>query len=210
MQKRFALFLIPVWLAWGQLTPNSITVTATKNASLQPDEVVFGVTVNTTLEATRDEVIAALQGSGIKAENFSDVRNVQQFNIVGRDPQLMLAWTFQLPVALSNMRSAIDLLTTVQRNAAGKKNIVSISFGAQGTRVSSQLQRTQSCALSDLIADARAQATKLSAAARMGVGAILAMSSSTLATDPDPTILFGAPTYFPTCSLTVKFELKAF
>jgi hypothetical protein len=162
------------------------------------------------MEASRDEIISALQGSGITAANFSTVRNVQQFDFQGRTPQLVLSWGFNLPVALSNMKSTIELLSTVQKNAAQKKNILSMSFGAQGTQVSSQSQRSQSCSLPDLIADARAQATKVSGAARMGVGAILAVSSSTLAADPDPTVLFASPTYFPTCSLTVKFELRPF
>jgi len=199
-----------VCLAWGQLDPNSITVTASTNADLQPDEVVFGVTVNTTLEATRDEAIAALQGLGITVGNFSNVQNVQLYDPRGANPQTVLAWRFNLPVAFSNMQSTMGLLTTLQKNAAQKKNVLSISFGAQGTQVSAKLQQSQTCALSDLIADARAQATKLSAAARMGVGAILAMSSSTVATVSEPAALFASPLYSPNCSLTVKFELRPF
>ena len=210
MPKCFAYILLPVCLGWAQLTQNSITVTATRTAQLQPDEVVFGVTVNTTLEGAQDEAVAALQGSGITAANFSNVRNVQLYDPRGANPQTVLAWSFSLPAAFSNMKSTIELLTTIQKNAAGKKNIVSISFGPQGTQVSAKLQQSQTCALSDLIADARAQATKLSAAARMGVGAILAMSSYTVATVSEPSVLFASPIYSPNCSLTVKFELRPF
>ena len=64
--------------------------------------------------------------------------------------------------------------------------------------------------MTDLIADARAQALKLSAAAGMGLGAILAISGGTVGPDPSGLGLFAAPVFYPVCSLTVKFALGAF
>ena len=61
-------------IATAQVTPNSVTVTASRNPSLQPDQVVFGVSVSTPVDATREDVIAALQGSGITLANFGSVQ----------------------------------------------------------------------------------------------------------------------------------------
>ena len=208
MLKGLSLLLLTVALAWGQTTPNSITVTATRNATLQPDQVVFGVTVSSGLTSTRDEAVAALQGSGITAANFSNVRTVQLYDPRGQGTAKSLEWTFNLPVALSGMKSTIGLLSAVQKSMAQKNDEFSMSFGVQGMQVSSQLQQSQTCSLADLIADARAQASKLASAAGKGAGAVLAMSSATVATDPNT--LFGSPAYYPQCSLTVKFGLEGF
>ena len=208
MRKGLSILFLTAALAWGQTTPNSITVTATRNATLQPDQVVFGITVSSGLASTRDEVVASLQGSGITAANFSNVRNVQLYDPRGQQTGMSLEWTFNLPVALPEMKSTIGLLSAVQKSMAQKNDGFSMSFGVQGMQVSSQLQQSQTCSLADLIADERAQALKLASATGKGVGAVLAMSSATVANNPNT--LFGSPAYYPQCSLTVKFGLEGF
>ena len=121
--------------------------------TLQPDQVVFGVTVSSGLTSTRDEAVAALQGSGITAANFSNVRTVQLYDPRGQGTAKSLEWTFNLPVALSGMKSTIGLLSAVQKSMAQKNDEFSMSFGVQGMQVSSQLQQSQTCSLADLIAD---------------------------------------------------------
>ena len=74
--RGFSLLFSP--LAFGQLDSNSITVTASRNASLQPDQAVFAVSVQSGISASLDDVLAALQGSGITAANLSSVSSVQQ------------------------------------------------------------------------------------------------------------------------------------
>jgi hypothetical protein len=53
-------------LAFGQIDSNSITVTASNNVSLQPDQAVFGTTVQSGINTGLDDVLMALQGSGIR------------------------------------------------------------------------------------------------------------------------------------------------
>src|SRR5579863_4641627 len=60
-------------LAFGQLDSNSITVSASRSTSLQPDLAVFAVTVQSGLSTSLADVIAALQGSGITQANFAGV-----------------------------------------------------------------------------------------------------------------------------------------
>lgn len=202
--------LLPAALTWGQTTPNSITVTASKNANVQPDQVVFGISVNTGLSASRDEVVAALQEAGVTGTSFNNVGSVQQFDRMGARAEMTLNWGFTVTAPISNMKSVIDQLTSAQRKVAQGKTGFSVSFGVQGTQVSAQAQQSQACSMTELIADARAQALKLSAAAGMGLGTILAISGGTFGPDPSGVGLFAAPVFYPVCSLTVKFALGAF
>src|SRR5579872_5208933 len=76
---RYTLFgmFVASAMAFAQTNPNSITVTASRNTNLQPDQVVYAVTVASPLTSSRDDVVAALQGSGIGLGNFSSVSTVQ-------------------------------------------------------------------------------------------------------------------------------------
>jgi len=63
----FTLVLISTLPVFAQ---NSVTVTATRPNTVQPDLIVLGVDVLSAPDATRDDVLAALQGSVITAANF--------------------------------------------------------------------------------------------------------------------------------------------
>lgn len=184
-------------LAFAQLDSNSVTVTAFRTASVQPDEAVYGVYVDSDLNASLSDIIAALQGSGITITNFSGVNTVQNYDqSSGKPLPVMLEWSFRLPAALSKMKDTTAALTALQQSLMQKNPGLTLSFNLQATQVSQQLQQSQTCALSDLISDARASAQKLANAAGLGVGTVLAMSSQTSS--------------FPSCSMTVKFALGRF
>ncbi len=204
LKLRTLLVLVFTGLALGQVTPNSVTVNATRNASVQPDQVVFGVFVDTPSDAARDDVIAALQGSGITLANFSSVRSFQGVNT--DQTVTTLEWSFYLTAALSTMKSTTGLLSAVQKSVAESKPGFKMFFGVEGTQTSPQAaQQAQPCPLSDLVADARAQAQKMASAAGGSVGAILGISSATLNTNAaNPLVQVGS---YPICSLTVKFAL---
>ena len=78
MRKCFLYFGLIVFasLAFGQLDSNSVTVTASRGVSVQADQAVFGVFVDSGLNTSLDDVLAALQGSGITVANFSGVTKV--------------------------------------------------------------------------------------------------------------------------------------
>jgi len=208
MLRCLSILLFTVAVACGQISPNSVTVIATRNTALQPDQVVFGIAVTSGVTSTRDEVIAALQGSGITAANFSNVNTIQVYDSQGQTTIVALQWQFSQRVSLQAMKSTIGQMSAVQKSIAQADKGFSMSFSVQGLQVSSQAQQSQTCSLQDLIADARAQASKLASAAGKGVGAILAMSGATFAADPSP--FLGSPGYFPQCSVTVKFGLEGF
>lgn len=188
------LALLSAAVAFAQTNPNSITVTASRASSVQPDQVVFGVSVNSPLTASRDDVIAALQGSGITAANFSSVYTTQTVN--GTQFVTLLQWSFSVTAPLANLKSTIDTYTGLQMAFSKAKNGFSLSFSVQGMQASAQAQQSQPCSLPGLISDARAQALKIANAASATLGNIIRLSSAV----SDTAAL---------CSATVTFGLTA-
>ncbi len=208
MHKRLLFLLFPFTLAFAQVTPNSVTVTASRSNTAQPDQVVFYVRVDGPLTTTQSDALSALQGSGITQANFSSVTTVQQYGPPTQQATTQLEWTFTLPVAFTDMKTTAGLLSALQKNNAQKKNGLTISFGVQGTQVSAQAQQSQTCSMSDLMSDARTQAQKIASAAGKGVGDVLAVSGSTSTTTSGT--LGSSPLSALGCTLTVKFQLTGF
>src|SRR5713101_5729271 len=75
MQKGFLICIIlaSASLVFAQADSNSITVNASRNANLQADQAVFNVSVTSGLNASIDDVLGALQGSGITLANFTGI-----------------------------------------------------------------------------------------------------------------------------------------
>ena len=198
MLQRMLLLLLPA-VAFGQLTPNSVTVSANRNANLTPDQVILGVDLTGPTSTTRDDAVAALDGTGITAANYSSVRTSQTYS--GSQPQTVIVWSFSLTVDFSAMKDTLAQLSAAQARLATKNNGLSMAYSVNGTQVSARLAQQTQCVLADLISDARAQAQKLASAAGMSLGSILALSSTA-----SPT----GSTAVPVCTLTAKFALGAF
>ena len=207
MTKRYPLLLVicPAML-FAQTTPNSVTVTATRNSNVQPDQVVYLVNVDTPLEATRDAAVSALQGSGVTAADFYGVRTTQSYNNDTQAFSNSLQWSFTLVSTIANMKSAAGLLSAVQKTIAGSGKGFTMSFGLQGARVSQQAQQAQPCSLQDLVADARAQAQRLASGTGASVGAVMAIIGAPLVADSGASP-FSQFISAPPCALTVRFQL---
>ena len=208
------LLLLPVFgsLAFGQLDSNSITVSASRNVSLQPDQAIFAVTVQAGISTSLDDVVAALQGSGITAANLSSVTTPNQYSLTPLAP--MLQWTFNVPVSLTKTKDTVASLTALQQSIGKLNNGMTLSFFVAGTRVSQQLAQSQTCSIPALVADATAQAQTLAATGGMTLGTIVAMSSATSNLAASPQAVFAAGPYVsaisnnlaPPCAITVKFN----
>lgn len=192
------LFLLTLasTLALAQPSPNTLTVTATRTSSVQPDQVVFGVSVTAPLTTSQSDVIAALQGSGITAANFSSVYSTQMLSVGGNQFISVLQWNFTVTVPVTNLKSTIDTFTGLQMALSKAKNGLSLSFSVQGMQASAQAQQAQPCSLPGLISDARAQALKIANAASATLGNIVGLSNAV----SDTAAL---------CSATVTFGLTA-
>jgi uncharacterized protein YggE len=223
MRKSFPILalLASASLLSAQTDSNSITVTASRNTNLQSDQALFSVSVSSDLNASFEDVLGALQGSGIALSNFTAVYT-SFASLTGVTPTTGpftppvpgLLWSFSFSAPLSKIKDTLATLNTVQQNVVKKNNGMSVSFGVVGAQVSPQLQQSQGCSLPDLIADARAQAQKLADAANLGVGVILAMSGATTGGNPSSIGISGISTILipsvANCTLTVKFALQRF
>lgn len=218
--RNAALFLLVAAgcpLAFGQLDSNSITVTASNNVTLQPDQAVFSVTVTSPLTTGLDDVVTALAGSGITAANFSGVSTQGTFSLIGgpgtQFPAPLLTWSFSLTAPLANTKATVASLTTLQQNIAKAHNGLALSFNIVGTQVSQQLAQAQTCSYADLVTAATTQAQALATAGGVTLGSILALSSTTapVAAGPGYVGLSGilSPYVYSApapCAITVKFN----
>jgi hypothetical protein len=198
MRKRAAVLLPLLFCpaAFGQLDSNSITVSASANATPQPDQVVFSLSVGSGINTGFDDILAALQGLGITAANFSSVSTEGQTiatlgTAISPTPAPALVWFFTLPAPLANTKATVASLAALQQNFTQQNNGLTLSFSVTGTQVSQQLVQSQPCSIAGLITAATTQAQSLAAASGFTLGGILALSSST----PSP------------CAITVKFNV---
>src|SRR5258708_36674392 len=150
MRKSFLILalLVSASLISAQTDSNSITVTASRNPNLQADQAVFGVSVISGLSASLEDVLGALQGSGITLANFTGVSTSPGFIILGTPsmdpatggttalPPPSLQWSFTWTVPWSKIKDTICTITTVQQRAAKKNNGLIVTFQVQGTQES--------------------------------------------------------------------------
>src|SRR5277367_6147996 len=182
--RKSVVFLAPLFFcsfAFGQLDSNSITVSASNNATLQPDQALFSVLVQSSVNTGLDDVLAALQPAGITIANFSAVSTQLGLcpMVTCTSTQAPVQWAFTLPAPLANTKATVASLTMLQQNIAKANNGLTLSFSIVGTQVSQQLAQSQTCSIASLLTSDTAQAQTLAAAGGLNLGAILAMSSST-------------------------------
>ncbi len=204
----FVALVFAVIPAFAQVESHTLTITATRQITLAPDQVTLSLTVNAPATTTVDQVVAALASLGITSADVSGLND-------NLGPELQ--WTFALAVPLSNLTPTIGALGKLQQSITQNNSGLTLTFSVNGPQVSQQLQQSQSCSTSDLIADAIAQAQKLASAAGMTIGPVLGMTNIS---SPQPS---GAREYFVsggtlgfvyytpappvTCSAAVEFQL---
>jgi hypothetical protein len=206
MRRLFPILLLGCASAFGQLQTDTITITALRQVSLQPDQIVFHVQVSTPVTAGLDDAVGQVAGAGITAANltgvFTDLPNT-------------LSWSFTLGVPFSQAGGTTKLLAQIEQQSNQ-----AVTFYTQGTQISQALQQFQPCSQASLISDARAQANSLAAAAGFTLGPVLAVSDGSVGEVFNPAavarvgvLLSGAfisvfPTPPPvTCAAVVKFQL---
>jgi Protein of unknown function (DUF541) len=195
---------------FGQLSTNSVTVTASNTVTLQPDQIVYSIEVGSPLNATLDQVVAAVASLGITAANLSSISGLMPVIVPGQSPP-PVSWFFSLAAPIGSNQTTVAQLATLQQTIAKQKNGLAMSFSVKGTQISQQLQQSQPCVLSDLLAQARTQAQSLASAAGFNLDVIQGMSTtiSTAVSGQGQSLssfLLGAGS--APCSVTVKFGLN--
>ena len=211
MVKRLSTLVLCACLriASGQIESNSVTVTAARTVNLQPDQASFTVTVNTPVSASPNDVIAALQGSGIGIANLVSVGPSNVLRIGDFTPAPFMAtldWNFSVTVPFTTMKTAFATLAAVANSVKQNNKDFTGRFAFSGAGVSqAALDAARQTVLPDLIADAKTRAKQLTDAAGLGLGAILSISE--LSTAP---LLTSSTTPGSTITLAVKFALLRF
>lgn len=213
MQKLVAagVFLF-VPALFGQLSTNSVTVTASNTANLQPDQIVYSIEIDSPLNATLDQVVAAVASLGITTSNLSSIDSQHlQAVVTGQSAPPPLSWFFSLAAPTSSNQTTVAQLTILQQTIAKQNNGLKMSFSVRGTQISQQLQQSQPCILSHLLAQARTQAQSLASAAGFNLDVIQAMSttiSTAVSGQGQSLSSFLLSAGSAPCSVTVKFGLN--
>jgi hypothetical protein len=126
-----------------------------------------------------DDITGALTAGGLSGANFTQVYTTTSYTISGgvQTPQNMLIWSFTLTAPLSKLSGTLTQLVSAQQALAGNNSGLTLTFFVEGLQVSPQLQQSQPCKQSDLLADAQAQAKQVAAAAGVSAGPILSIGS---------------------------------
>ena len=178
MQKLFPILLLCCAAVFGQLQTDTITITAVRQVSLRPDQIVFNLQVSTPETAGLDDALTQLTGTGITATELTGV-------FTGLPNTLN--WSFTLAVPFSQAGSTAKRLAQIEQQSKQ-----AVTFYTQGTQVSQALQQSQPCSQASLISDARVQASSLAAAAGFTVGPVLAVSDGSLDEAPAAVARLGA------------------
>jgi hypothetical protein len=195
-------------LTFAQLPSNSVTVTATSSTTLQPDQAVFEVIVNSDLNSTLSTVLNAVQPAGLTIANFSGVSSVSTSTTPPSGPTA-LQWVFALPVPIASTASTLATLAALASSVPQTNKNLSLVFSIAGTQVSPQLQQSQTCDVAGLINQARTQAQNLASAGNRSLGGILSMSGTTSGPSSTNTVntFISLSSGSQNCSLTVTFSL---
>jgi hypothetical protein len=124
-----SLLLLAAAPLFGQLPSNTLNIAATRSIVLQPDQVVFGLTVSTPVTVILFEVVDGLSGLGITSANLSGVDNSNATT---------LQWNFTLAVPLSNLAATINSLANFQQTSP-RRSLLALTFSVNGTQVSQKI-----------------------------------------------------------------------
>ena len=210
--RHLILFLAAACAAFAQPASGVIAITASRQLNVQPDQVSLTVDVNTEPSQTLDNVLAALKGTGITANDLSNVSTAYY------DLDSPLQWIFTPTVSFSALTTVAAALAALPANGP-----IALAYFNVNATASPQAVASQPCPYPALISDAQMQAAKVAAAAGVTVGPIVSLEQGTEQGSAEGTVIplarVAAATWFvnylvgpisssaPACSLTVQFKL---
>ena len=188
----------------GQPGPHAMSIDASRLSSVKLDQVLIDLTVTTDISADAGAANAILARVGIRDAVFTGVRT---FSPTLR--RTVLEWSFALTTPLDKMKSTLAQIAAARQDPA-----INLDFYVDGLQGSTQTPPL--CDEAGLVADARAQAQKLAAAAGVSLGPVVGVSDGQ--GQPQLAIAdFGYASFFvgfpraiafgPSCSLSVQFQI---
>src|SRR5207244_348928 len=127
VMRTFVLGLLFLAYALGE---DSLTITASRSITLQPDQAVFGMYVTSPLNTDLNDVLGALAESGITADNFSNLSSSRTSTGNGNNPQYVetLNWRFILNVPFSRLKDTTGMLTALQQSIELNNSGLKLSY----------------------------------------------------------------------------------
>jgi hypothetical protein len=213
-------------MVFGQQESNSLSLTVSRSAFVQPDEALVAISVMASPDVTLTQILTGLQKARLRGENLAGIEALAPANRGGASPFQWL-WQFMLPVPLANMKETLLTLVSLQQSPDTANRGLQLSFGVTGVQPSAASLVAQLCPVSEMIADARVQGQKMASAAGQTLGPILAVGNGGVEAVPVPALRAGefsafllgipaAPGSFArfaaiqpaaACSISVKFRL---
>jgi hypothetical protein len=200
--RLFAVSMMLAGLAFAQLDTNSVTVTASRTVSSSPDQVIFGVFVNSGYTSSLSDIVNAVSSVGVTQANFSTLTQTSNTSPA-------LQWGFGLVVPFAQLKNTAAALAGLAQSITQNSSGLTLSFSVAGTQTS----QLPPCPIAGLISDAGSQAQNLAAGAGRSLGGILAMSTAT-SNNGSSVAVIGIYAYTSlgsatssSCSLTVKYAL---
>jgi hypothetical protein len=200
--RLFAVLILLAGLAFAQLDTNSVTVTASRNVSSIPDQIIFGVFVNSGFNTSLSDIVNAVSSAGITQSNFSTLTQLS-------NPNAVLQWGFGLVLPFAQLKNTASALASLAQSITQNNSGLTLSFSVVGTQTS----QLPPCPIAGLISDAGTQAQNLATGAGRTLGGILALSTAT-SNGASSTGIGGIYSYSSlggttssSCSLTVKYAL---
>jgi len=165
-----------------------------------PDQVIFGVFVNSGFASSLSDIVNAVSSVGITAANFSTLTQVS-------NPNPALQWGFGLVVPFAQLKNTSAALASLAQSIPQNNSGLTLSFSVAGTQTS----QLPPCPIAGLISDAGAQAQNLAAGAGRSLGGILAMSTATSNNGSSVAVIYAYTSLGSAtssyCSLTVEYAL---
>jgi uncharacterized protein DUF541 len=191
-------FLLPI-LASAQ-APDAITVTATRIAQVDAGQAIFSVNVGADFGTTVEQVVQAIQSTGITAQDLVGVN--PYYGPSGPSPA-RVTYAFNFSVGLAKFKDTITQLDAARRSLLAGTTNLELQYSLWGIFASDAAQEeVRRRLLPQLMADARAKAEDLAKAAGVTLGAVLGVTDLSSASG-----FYPGPLRLPV-SLTARFAIQ--
>jgi hypothetical protein len=164
-------------LAFAQLDNDTITVTATRQANVAPDQAVVAVTVNAPATVALDDILALLGSAGITVSDLSGIGSTTGILVPAGNP-VSTQWFFTKAIGLTRLNAVLAALGSAAQAGTAKMPPIAISYYVQSSATSDAQRAAYPCVLPSLLSDAQRQAQNIASAAGVRVGSIVAMADS--------------------------------
>lgn len=158
-------------LCLAQMDDNTVTITATRSITLQPDQAVVGVNVTAPATAGLDEILAALQGTGIDAGDL-----VYTATNAGLNLSPVMNWQFSKTVPFSGLKDTLAALLAAQQKLEKQIGGFDLSYYVNSQPSQAAQQAPALCPIPTLFSEAQAQAQRVADAVGARADGVVSMS----------------------------------